>query len=126
MPTPAPLSPAIVLVDDEPHIRLILQRVLLTIADGYDLIAVGTGAAALEALDRRLVPLLITDYNMPGMNGLELIHKYATTRELIRSCFVGHNSRDDACPVVRRGYRDARNVGPVGSCTVPPRVAFVD
>ena len=72
MSPPVSLPPAIVLVDDEPDVRIILQRVLPTIADGYDLIAVGTGAAALEALDRRLVPLLITDYNMPGMTGLEL------------------------------------------------------
>jgi two-component system response regulator (stage 0 sporulation protein F) len=72
MSSPTPLPPAIVLVDDEPDVRIILHRVLITVADGYDLIAVGTGAAALEALERRFAPLLITDYNMPGMNGLEL------------------------------------------------------
>jgi two-component system, response regulator, stage 0 sporulation protein F len=73
------LTPAIVLVDDEPDVRIILHRALLAVADGYDLIAVGTGAAALEALDRRSVPLLITDYNMPGMNGLELAQAVKAT-----------------------------------------------
>jgi two-component system, response regulator, stage 0 sporulation protein F len=72
MSTPTPLPPAIVLVDDEPDVRIILHRVLMAVADGYDLIAVGTGAAALKALEQRFAPLLITDYNMPGMNGLEL------------------------------------------------------
>jgi two-component system, response regulator, stage 0 sporulation protein F len=72
MSTRIPLTPAIVLVDDEPDVRIILRRVLMAVADGYDLIAVGTGAAALEALEQRFAPLLITDYNMPGMNGLEL------------------------------------------------------
>jgi two-component system, response regulator, stage 0 sporulation protein F len=66
------LAPAIVLVDDEPDVQIILHRLLIAIADGYDLITVGTGAAALEALERRFAPLLITDYNMPGMTGLEL------------------------------------------------------
>ena len=72
MSTPAPLPPAIVLVDDEPDIRIILSRVLRHVADGYELIAVGGGAAALDVLAARPVPLLITDYNMPGMNGLDL------------------------------------------------------
>jgi CheY-like chemotaxis protein len=68
----APLPPAIVLVDDEPDIRIILSRVLRHVADGYELIAVGTAAAALDVLAARPVPLLITDYNMPGMNGIDL------------------------------------------------------
>ena len=72
MPTSAPLPPAIVLVDDEPDIRVILKRVLRHVADGYDFVAVGSGAAALAVLAARPVPLLITDYNMPGMNGLDL------------------------------------------------------
>ena len=72
MSAPVPLPPAIVLVDDEPDIRIILSRVLRQVADGYELIALGSGAAALEVLAARPVPLLITDYNMPGMNGLEL------------------------------------------------------
>ena len=78
MSTPAPLPPAIVLVDDEPDIRIILSRVLRHVADGYELIAVGTAAAALEILAVRPVPLLITDYNMPGMNGLELAQAVKT------------------------------------------------
>ena len=72
MSTPAPLPPAIVLVDDELDIRIILSRVLRQVADGYELIALGSGDAALEVLAARPVPLLITDYNMPGMNGLDL------------------------------------------------------
>jgi two-component system, response regulator, stage 0 sporulation protein F len=72
MSTPNPLPPVIVLVDDEPDVRIILHRVLMAVTNTYDLIAVGTGEAALEALERRFAPLLITDYNMPGMNGLEL------------------------------------------------------
>jgi CheY-like chemotaxis protein len=72
---PTPLPAAIVLVDDEPDVRIILRRLLASVADGYDLVAVGTGAAALEALAARPVPLLITDYHMQGMNGLELAQK---------------------------------------------------
>jgi DNA-binding NtrC family response regulator len=79
MSMPAPLPPAIVLVDDEPDIRIILSRVLRHVADGYELIAVGSAAAALEILAVRPVPLLITDYNMPGMNGIDLAHAVKST-----------------------------------------------
>jgi two-component system response regulator (stage 0 sporulation protein F) len=75
MPLPTPLPPAIVLVDDEPDIRIILQRLLKSVAEGYALIAVSSGAAVLAVLAERSVPLLITDYNMPGMNGLDLVQK---------------------------------------------------
>jgi CheY-like chemotaxis protein len=72
MATP-PLLPAIVLVDDDPSVRLILSLALTHIADGYELVAVEDGAAALDVLRTRPIVLLITDYNMPTMNGLELI-----------------------------------------------------
>jgi two-component system, chemotaxis family, chemotaxis protein CheY len=72
MATPS-LSPAIVLVDDDPSVRLILRLALSSIADGYELVTVEDGAAALDVLRTRPIAMLITDYNMPAMNGLELI-----------------------------------------------------
>ena len=74
-----PLPPAVVLVDDEPIVRTILRRLLAVVADGYQIISVGTGAEALAALAERPVPLLITDYNMPGMNGVELTQQVKRT-----------------------------------------------
>jgi two-component system, response regulator, stage 0 sporulation protein F len=72
MSTSTTLPAAIVLVDDEPDVRIILRGLMAYIADGYELVAVSRGAEALEALASRPVPLLITDYNMRGMSGLEL------------------------------------------------------
>jgi hypothetical protein len=37
MSTPIRLPPAILLVDDDPDIRLILSRMLVFVADGYEL-----------------------------------------------------------------------------------------
>jgi CheY-like chemotaxis protein len=39
---------------------------------GYDIVTVNGGAEALAQIALRPVPLVITDYNMPGMNGLQL------------------------------------------------------
>jgi two-component system, response regulator, stage 0 sporulation protein F len=79
MSAPRPLPAAIVLVDDEPTVRIILCRLLEVVADAYEIISVGTGAEALATLAERSVPLLITDYNMPGMNGVELSQRVKGT-----------------------------------------------
>ena len=70
---------AIGLVDDEPDVRIILRRLLAFVMDGHTIITVGTGADALAAFAARPVPLLITDYNMPGMNGVELTQRVKAT-----------------------------------------------
>jgi CheY-like chemotaxis protein len=72
MSTSTPLAPAIVLVDDEAFVRAVLPRVLDDIAGAYELLAVEDGQAALATIAARSVPLLLTDYHMPGMNGVEL------------------------------------------------------
>jgi CheY-like chemotaxis protein len=72
MSTPHPPPPAIVLVDDESLVRAALSRILGDIVEGYDLLAVEDGQAALATITARSVPLLLTDYHMPGMNGVDL------------------------------------------------------
>jgi len=64
----------ILIVDDSAAIRKILQRVL-----GQADIPMGTvfeagdGAAALEILKKQKVGLVLSDINMPNMDGLELL-----------------------------------------------------
>ncbi len=41
--------------------------------DGYEIIEAGSGFEALRLLPREKVDLIITDINMPDINGLELI-----------------------------------------------------
>ncbi|MBO9312836.1 MAG: response regulator [Chloroflexus sp.] len=65
-------NPAIILVEDEPDILIILHRLMRDLTGGYDIITVHSGADALAQIALRRVPLVITDYNMPGMNGLQL------------------------------------------------------
>ncbi len=48
-----------------------LQRVLQR--QGHEVVAVEEGKEALRMIHERRVQLVITDYNMPGMNGFELI-----------------------------------------------------
>lgn len=64
--------PAIILAEDEPDILAILHRLVRNLVPHYEVITVGDGNAALEQLKQRPVPLVIADYNMPGMTGLQL------------------------------------------------------
>jgi two-component system NtrC family response regulator len=65
----------ILIVDDDSPIRKLLYRILED--GGYDVVSAASGAEGLAIFHRSspAVDLLITDYNMPEMNGLELGRK---------------------------------------------------
>ncbi len=63
----------ILIVDDEPNQRFILERALHMFNPNWQTVATATGSEALEAIEKQLPDLIITDYHMPNMTGLELI-----------------------------------------------------
>ena len=67
--------PAIIIVEDAADIRILVQRLIHDLTHDFDLIAVDASTKALEHLAHRTVPLLVTDYAMPGMDGLELTRR---------------------------------------------------
>jgi response regulator RpfG family c-di-GMP phosphodiesterase len=71
---PATDHPAtILIVDDEVDILHSLQILLETSMVGVRVLTADSGPKALEIIQREPVDILITDYRMPGMNGLELL-----------------------------------------------------
>lgn len=95
----------VLLVDDEEGIRTVLS---LAIADaGYEVLTAQTGAQALELLNSRNIPLIVTDIRMPGMDGLELlkrIRKEWPDSEVIM--ITGHGDMDVAIESLRLGAGD--------------------
>ena len=63
----------ILLVDDDPGVRFALTEVLLE--RGYRVVCASSGAQALASLDG--VDVVVTDFSMPGMDGLELVSQIA-------------------------------------------------
>ena len=62
----------VLLVDDEADIRDSLKMLLEASVDNIDVDTAESGMVALDMLARKSVDLIITDYKMPGMNGLQL------------------------------------------------------
>jgi len=62
----------VLIVEDSKSIRS-MMRVLLEEAGDYFSVEAGNGFEALKALPTRRFDLIITDINMPDINGLELI-----------------------------------------------------
>jgi DNA-binding NtrC family response regulator len=67
----------ILVVDDEENARIALSKILTR--EGYEVASAGNGYEALNYLRDREVELIITDINMPEMNGMAFL------RELNRS-----------------------------------------
>ena len=66
----------ILVVDDEPGLREICEEALMD--SGYDVLCVGSGQAALDYLAKAEVDLVLSDFRMPNMSGLELLEKVKT------------------------------------------------
>lgn len=64
--------PAILVVEDEPDVLIVLRRILRDLTTEHDIIAVANAATALGHIDKHAVALVITDYLMPEMTGIEL------------------------------------------------------
>lgn len=65
------IKKSILLVDDEPNIRLVLGAILER--QGFAVTTAEDGFAALRAIQRSRPDLVITDLRMPNMNGFELL-----------------------------------------------------
>jgi DNA-binding NtrC family response regulator len=68
-----PMSTSILIVDDEPNVRLMYRASLSGL--GYDLHEAASAEAALEQFRTQKFDAAILDLRMPGMNGLELLEK---------------------------------------------------
>lgn len=86
-PVRAPRRATILLVDDEEVVRTGTADMLSDL--GYDVIEASSGVDAVRLLrDGETPDLLITDYLMPGMNGVELIHEAADLVPAMRVALI--------------------------------------
>ncbi len=78
LPAPQPTPPrpsravaTLLLVDDEPDVRAVTAETLMDA--GHRVLVAAGGAEALALFERETVDLLLADYAMPGMTGVQVI-----------------------------------------------------
>ncbi len=76
----------VLIVDDEENTRIGLVKLLAQ--EGYDAKAVADGFEALEYLNDGRIDLVITDINMPGMNGLVFLRELNQTYPEIKVVMI--------------------------------------
>lgn len=76
--SPESLSPvSILVVDDSADCRMILRATIER--EGYCCIEAADGMAALQLFQENTISFIITDFQMPHMNGCELLETLANT-----------------------------------------------
>lgn len=66
-------SKSILLVDDQVSLLLPLREALQS--QGWEAAIAGSAEEALQMIQRQAFRIILTDYEMPGMNGVELIRQ---------------------------------------------------
>lgn len=95
----------ILCVDDEPSIGVVLEHVLKKL--GHDPVAVTSGEEAVRIVARRPVDLVLADYQMPGMTGLELVQSLEREGHRIPTIIMtAFSSIDHAVVAIRSGAVD--------------------
>jgi len=95
-------APTVLLVDDEPNMLRALKRLLRD--EPYEVLTASGAEQALDILADTPIALLVTDYRMPGMTGLELV-KLARERypDTIRIILTGHSNLGAAISAINEG-----------------------
>jgi len=81
-------NPCILLVDDQRDIVRLLHSTLQTLGHPMDLVDAPSGEEALLEASRRKVDLLVTDYLLPGISGVELMRKIRVRSPEMKVIFI--------------------------------------
>ncbi|MCC7358235.1 MAG: response regulator transcription factor [Anaerolineales bacterium] len=109
-------APRILIVDDQRDISRMLRAALGTLGGGSVILDVPSAEEAQLELRREPVDLLITDLRLPGISGLELIHKL-------------RRASSDAAFIVISAYADEitrREVADAGATFYPKPLSLED
>ena len=103
--TAGALSLPALVVDDEPQIRVFLADILE--AEGFKVVAVAGGEAALEYVSSSTPGLVLLDLSMPGLDGMETLKRLkAAGLQAPVIILTGHGNIRSAVEAIRLGAYD--------------------
>ena len=104
MPNSSSSKPVVLVVDDERNTREGLGRAL---RGDYEVVLAESAAAALEALERQTVDVMLSDVRMPGGDGLTLLRE-ARARHPATICILltAYGSVETAVEAMKLGAQD--------------------
>ena len=99
------LIPHILIVDDDPELRNLIVRFYSD--EGYTAVSVGSGEEALAQLAQGNIDFVVTDIQLPGMSGTDLITKMRENYpDVPVMAITGYSDIDIAIDVLKNGACD--------------------
>lgn len=94
----------VLVVDDSTAMRMLVVRTLKQAGfDGHTIKEATNGAEALEYIQKNPVDVVLSDWNMPKMTGIELLEKLNAEGSKVKLGFV----TTEATPEMRKRAQDA-------------------
>src|SRR5918996_451478 len=113
-------GPSVLLVDDQRDIVRLLHSSLQTLGHELDIIDAPSGEEALLEASLRRIDLLVADYLLPGISGVELMHKIRARNPALKVIFITGMTE-------RRARNEMLNAGAVAMFDKPiPMADFLD
>jgi two-component system, OmpR family, KDP operon response regulator KdpE len=94
----------ILVVDDEPQIRRVMRMALT--GEGYEVEDARNGEEALEKLRVHRYDLMLLDWNMPGMGGMETCRQVRPTSDMAIIMLTIRNAEEDKVQALDAGADD--------------------
>jgi CheY-like chemotaxis protein len=90
----------ILVVDDSKTARMMIRSIILHLHPNWIVLEAGSGAEALEVVERDTPNCITMDVNMPGMDGIEaarmILGKYPGTRIVLFTANLQESTRQEA------------------------------
>jgi PAS domain S-box-containing protein len=117
--------PVVLLVDDDPTVRFLAMQTLE--ADGFQVVAAENGAAALQEFQRVVPDIVLSDVEMPEMDGFEFceaVRGRSLGRETPFVLMTGHDDAESVTRAYDIGATDFINK-PIPWLVLPNRVRYI-
>jgi len=97
------IRPRILVIDDEPDLLEILELELREV--GYDVTCACSGQDAVRRARREHFDVILTDYKMPGMDGIETLSAIEKTDPTMRAVLMTGFASDDVQSALQKTGR---------------------